>query len=296
MSKKVLITGATGDIGRAAVRESLALGLDVRAMVHSLDSRSETLKILGAQVVVGDLLEINTIRAAMEDVEAAYLVWPVKEGLIQAAVNFAQAAKEAGVATIINLSQRSANRHSKSWSCRDSFITEQVLNWSGLPVIHLRPTYFLEWLLYPWQLPFLRQGILRVPAGKGRHSPIAADDQGRAVAALLKNPKDHIGRTIPLSGPVEMDHEQMAAELSDALGRKITFLDLPIDEYCASIATMGVPPYVVQHLGGAMEDYQNGHMAGSDDNIARLTGLRSMTVGEYARLHSDVLNGSPDHP
>src|SRR3978361_2234686 len=129
----------------------------------------------------------------MEGVEAAYLVWPVKEGLIQAAVNFAQAAKEAGVSTIINLSQRSANRHSTSDSCRDSFITEEVLNWSGLPVIHLRPTYFLEWLLYPWQLPYLQKGILRMPVGQGRHSPIAANDQGRAIAALVKNAGAHIG-------------------------------------------------------------------------------------------------------
>jgi hypothetical protein len=91
-----------------------------------------------------------------------------------------------------------------------------------------------------------------------------------------------------------MDHEQMAAELSEALGRKFTYVDLPIDEYCTSIAAMGVPPYVVQHLGGAMADYQNGHMAGSDDNVERLTGRRSMTVGEYALLHSDVLNGNSD--
>jgi NAD(P)H dehydrogenase (quinone) len=295
MTGKVLVSGATGDTGRAAVRQSLALGLQVRGMARGIDSRSENLKIIGAEIVTGDLMEIDTIRAAMEGVDAAYFVWPVKEGLIQAAVNFAQAAREAGVSTIINLSQRSANRHSKSWSCRDSFITEQVLNWSGLSVIHLRPTYFLEWLLYPWQLPFLRQGSLRLPAGKGRHSPIAAEDQGRAVAALLQNPRDHIGQTIPLSGPVEMDHEQMAAELSEALGRKITYVDLPIDEYCASIASMGVPPYVVQHLGGAMEDYQNGHMSGRDDNIERLTGRRPMTVKEYASLHSDVLNGDSGH-
>jgi NAD(P)H dehydrogenase (quinone) len=291
MSAKVLISGATGDTGRAAVRESLTLGLDVRAMAHGSDSRSETLKILGAELVTGDLLEVDTVRAAMKGVGAAYFVWPVKEGLIQAAVNFVQAAKEAGVATVINLSQRSADRHSKSWSCRDSFIAEQVFDRSGLQIIHLRPTYFLEWLLYPWQLPFLRQGVLRLPAGKGRHSPIAADDQGRAVAALLRNPTDHVGRTIPLSGPVEMDHEEMAAELTKALGRKITFVDLPIDEYCASIADMGVPPYVVQHLRGAMAHYQNGHMSGSDDNIERLTGRRPMTVAEFALLHSDVLNG-----
>ena len=178
----------------------------------------------------------------MEGVDAAYLCWPVQPGLIHATVNFAQAAKEARVSTIINLSQRSANRESTSDSCRDSFIAEEVLNWSGLPVIHLRPTYFLEWLLYPWQLPYLQRGVLRMPVGKGRHSPIAADDQGRAIAALLKSPEGHIGKTIPLSGPVEMDHEQMAAELSEALGRKIVFQDLPIDEYCTSIEAMGVPP------------------------------------------------------
>jgi NAD(P)H dehydrogenase (quinone) len=291
MTKKVLITGATGDTGRAAVKESIALGLNVRAMVHSKDARSETLEQLGAEVVLGDLLEIDTIRAAMEGVDAAYFVWPVKPGLIQATVNFAQAAKEAGVKTVINLSQRSANRHSTSDSCRDTFLAEEVLNWSGLPVIHLRPTYFLEWLLYPWQLPYLQQGILRMPVGKGRHSPIAADDQGRAIAALLKNPETHIGSTIALSGPVEMDHEQMAAELSEALGRKIVFQDLPIDEYCASIEEMGVPAYIVEHLRGAMADYHVGRMSGADNNIEKLTGRRSMTVGEFALAHIDQLNG-----
>ncbi|MFK3796330.1 NmrA family NAD(P)-binding protein [Pseudomonas sp. NPDC088444] len=291
MSKKVLVTGATGDTGRAAVRESIALGLDVRAMVHTLDARSDALKALGAEVVVGDLLQIDTVRDAMQGVEAAYLVWPVQPGLINATVNFAQAAKESGVSTVINLSQRSANRESSSDSCRDTFIVEEVLNWSGLPVIHLRPTYFLEWLLYPWQLPFLQQGVLRMPVGKGRHSPIAADDQGRAIAVLLKDPQGHIGTTINLSGPVEMDHQQMAAELSEALGRTIVFQDVPVDEYVQSISEMGVPPYIVQHLDGAMRDYQNGRMAGADNNIEQLTGRRSMTVGEFARLHADRLNG-----
>jgi NAD(P)H dehydrogenase (quinone) len=295
MSKKVLISGATGDTGRAAVKEAIALGLTVRAMVHVKDVRSEALEGLGAEVALGELLEIDTVHAAMEGVDAAYLVWPVAPGLIHATVNFVQAAKETGVSTIINLSQRSANRFSTSHSCRDSFIAEQVLNWSGVPVVHLRPTYFLEWLLYPWQLPYLQQGILRMPVGKGRHSPIAADDQGRVIAALLRDPEGHIGKTIPVSGPVEMDHEQMARELTEALGRKITFRDLPIDEYCRSLEDMHVPPYVVQHLSGAMDDYQHGHMSGADNNVEKLTGRRSMTVAEFARAHADVLNGKPDN-
>ncbi len=292
MSKKVLITGATGDTGRATVREAIALGLDVRAMVRRLDERSAALAAQGAEVVVGDLFDINSIRAALESVAAAYFVYPVAPGLITATVNFAQAAKEAGTKAVINLSQRSQNRESTSESCRDTYIAEQVFNWSGVPVIHLRPTLFLEWLLYPWQLAYLKHGILRLPACKGRHSPIAVDDQGRAIAALLKNPEGHIGTSIDLSGPVEMDHEQMAAELSEALDRKIVFQDLPIEEYTASLIEMGLPPYVVQHFGGAMLDYQHGHMAGADNNVEKLTGRRSMTVGEFVKLHADQLSAN----
>src|SRR5262249_18365168 len=116
--------------------------------------------------------------------------------------------------------------------------------------------------------------------------------QGRAIAAVLKSPEDHIGTIIDLSGPVEMDYEQMAAELSEALGRKIVYQDLPIEEYTASLTAMGLPPYVVQHFGGAMLDYQHGHMAGADNNVEKLTGRRSMTVGEFAKLHADLLNSN----
>jgi uncharacterized protein YbjT (DUF2867 family) len=107
MKRKVLITGATGDTGRAAVKESIKRGLHVRAMVHRPDDRSMALEKLGAEVVVGDLHKIDEIRQALEGTEAAYLVYPVAHGLIDATVYFAQAAKEAGVSAIVNLSQRS---------------------------------------------------------------------------------------------------------------------------------------------------------------------------------------------
>ena len=64
-----------------------------------------------------------------------------------------------------------------------------------------------------------------------------------------------------------------------------------LGEYTASLTKMGVPAYVVQHFGGAMLDYQNGHIAGADNNVEKLTGRRSMTVGEFAKLHPNQLNG-----
>lgn len=286
MSRSVLITGATGDTGRPAVKESLRRGLHVRAMVHGKNDRAASLEQLGAEIVTGDFEQIDTIRQAMEGVDAAYFVYPVAPGLIEATVNFAQAAKEASVTAIVNLSQRSANRSSASHSCRDSWIAEQVMNWSGLPVTHLRPTYFLEWLLYPWQLPLLRENrIIQLPVGTGRHAPIAAEDIGRVVAALLESPAQHAGQTYPLFGPVEMNHEQMAAELTVALGVPIVFQNVSIDQYCSSLESLGVSAYVVQHFRGAMNDYQHGVMSGMNDNVERLSGKKPMSVTDFAKLH-----------
>jgi uncharacterized protein YbjT (DUF2867 family) len=290
-AKTVLITGATGTTGRAAVRESLALGLKVRAMVHSIDERSQALAELGAEIVVGDLLEINTIRPLVEGVGAAYFVYPIRPGLIYATVNFAQAVRETGGNVVLNLSQRSAHREATSNSSRDTYISEQVFNWSGIDVIHLRPTMFQEWFLYRWMVPYIQQGVLRMSAGRGTSSPVAAADQGRAIAALLLHPEDHIGTTIPLSGPAEMDHEQMAAELSEALGRKIVYQNPPVEEYAASLPQFGVPPYGVQHVRGTMTDYQKGRLSGADNNIEELTGKPPMTVGDFARAHAGLLNG-----
>lgn len=294
MSKNVLITGATGSTGRPAVRESIALGMTVRAMMRKKDARSEALEKLGAEMVVGDFFEINTLRDAMQGVEAASLCYPVAPGLIPATVNFGQAARETGIKLVLNMSQRSANRESTSDSCRDTFIAEEVLNWSGLPVIHLRPTMFLEWLLYPWALPYVQKGIVRLPVGKARHSPVAGEDQGRAIAHLFKSPEGYVGTRINLSGPVEMNHEQMAAELSEALGRKFVFEDVSLDEYCETAAKMGIPPYGINHFRGALTDYRNGRMGDADNNIEKITGRRAMTVGEFALAHADLINGTSE--
>jgi uncharacterized protein YbjT (DUF2867 family) len=96
----------------------------------------------------------------------------------------------------------------------------------------------------------LKKEFFGCPSAK-RHSPIGADDQGRVIATIVQSLTAHAGQTYPLFGPVEMDHEQMAAELTLALGRKIVFQNVSIADYCKSLEVMGLPAYVVQ--GPAIE-------------------------------------------
>ncbi|MEU4666835.1 NmrA family NAD(P)-binding protein [Amycolatopsis sp. NPDC023774] len=290
--RRVLVTGAAGGTGGAAVRESLALGLTVRAMVRTLDDRARALADQGAEVVVGDFQDVTTLRPALEGADATYFVHPMRPGLIQATVNFAREVKETGGLAALNLSQRNTSRESTGISTRETFLSKEVFTCSGVDVVHLHPTMLLEWFLYPWILPDLRQGKLRMPAGAGTASIVGAEDLGRAITALLKESGVHIGRTILLSGPAELGHAQMAVELSAALGREIVYEDCDLDEFVVTIAALGAPGYLVGSIRGIVIDYRAGRLGGADDTIEKLTGRRPMSVAEFTRKHAALLNGA----
>jgi NAD(P)H dehydrogenase (quinone) len=142
-----LITGATGKTGGYAANFLLQKGHRVRVLVRKEDGRSEALHKAGAEVVVGDLTDFASVRSALEGVTGAYFVYPIAPGLVEATAFFAQAAKEAKVSAVVNMSQISARRDATSHAAFNHWIGERVLDWAGLPVAHIRPTFFAEWLL-----------------------------------------------------------------------------------------------------------------------------------------------------
>ncbi|TQL56203.1 uncharacterized protein YbjT (DUF2867 family), partial [Subtercola boreus] len=235
----LLVTGANGSTGFAAVQALSGGGHTIRALVHRDDERADRLRELGAQIVEGDLLDIDSVHAALDGVSAAYFVYPVQPGLIDATAYFAQAATETGVQAIVNLSQRTARRDSGSHAARDHWIAERVFDWSGVPVTHLRPTLFAEWLLYD----FARQGVidhdvLALPFGDGQFAPLAAADQGRVIAAILSDPSPHAGKTYFLNGLTVMNGEQIAAALGEGIGRPIRYVPVPIRDFQAAVTAI----------------------------------------------------------
>lgn len=281
-SRKFLITGATGKTGVHTVRHLLEGGHAVRAFVHQEDARSEALRKQGAEVVVGDLLEHDDVIRAMEGVNGAYLCYPVRPGYIQATAYFADAARRAGVDVVVEMSQISAREDSKSHAARDHWIAERVIHWSGVPVVHIRPTFFSEWLVFPWVLDqIVQEGAITLPYGDGRHAPIAAEDQARLIAAVLAQPSGHIGKTYPLFGPVEMNQQQIADEIGKVLGRTIVYRPSTPDEYRAHLEQYHLPEFLIQHFLAIAIDYQNGIFSGMDGVIAEITGRAPQGIGEF---------------
>ncbi len=284
---RVLVTGAAGFTGGAAVDAALKLGLPVRAFVHSDDARAAALRARGVEVAIGDLSNIDSVRAALECVRAAYFVYPIRPGIIDATSYFAIAAKEAGVGAIVNMSQISARRDSKSHAAQDHWVAERVFDWSGVPATHLRPTFFAEWLIYPRSAEtIVKQKRIAIPFATGRHAPIAAEDQGRLIGRILADPAPHAGKTYQLFGPVEMDYYGIAAAVGEALGVEIAYTPISIDDFRSDLSEkQHYPPFLVQHLAEVAQDCRNGLFAGTNDVIERITAEPPMTVQAFVSRH-----------
>ncbi|KJK57806.1 NAD(P)H-binding protein [Saccharothrix sp. ST-888] len=288
-----LITGATGNTGKTTVQLLLERGHRVRALVHREDDRSRQLAATGAEIVVGDLLNLYDVSSAMRGVSGAYFCYPIAPGLLDATVTFAQAATEAGVRSVVNMSQISARREAVSNQARQHWLGERLLDRTTMLTAHLRPTFFAEWISWWWGRQG-DEGVLRLPFGSGRHAPVAGVDQAYVIAAILEKPEPHDRQTYPLHGPVEMDHYGIAMAVSRALGIPVTYEPISIEEFADGLASLGKPSHLIQHLSNVATDYQHGIFQGTN-NLIEVIGNRSpMTVEEFVidRRHDFDRNGS----
>lgn len=288
----ILVSGATGRTGGAAIDELLAMGKRVRAYVRTDDERAAALRARGVDVAIGDFTDIDDIRAAMDGIRAAYFLYPIAPGIISAAAYFAQAAKEAGVTAVVNMSQISARRASKSHAAQDHWLSERVFDWSGIATTHLRPTFFADWLVYPhFAKEIWSKKKIEFPFGEGRHAPISSDDQGRVIAHLLAKPEGHGGKIYTLHGPIEMNHTEIAAAMSEALGTKIEYAPTSIEEFKRKMEQQyRFPPFLVQHLVEVAQNYQDGIFAGTNDAVETITGTPALSVQAFVRKYRNAFS------
>ncbi|SEW27786.1 Uncharacterized conserved protein YbjT, contains NAD(P)-binding and DUF2867 domains [Chitinophaga sp. YR573] len=278
---KVLVTGATGKSGSVAINEMIKMGVSIRALVHSADERSDKLAAQGIEVMVGDLLNFDDISAAMKDIHSAYFCFPIlTPGVLQATAYFAQAAKDAGVKAIVNMSQVSARRDAKSNAAQDHWVGERILDMTGIPTTHLRPTFFDEWFLYIRE-DVQKKDTIVLPFGNGRWAPIDSADLGRVVARILTNPKEYEGKTFKLYGPEEYNVPEMSEILSEVLSRKIKYDPVSIEHFTESDAEKGAHSHFIQHVTHVAQDCIDGLFAGTNDSVETITGRKPTTLAEF---------------
>jgi uncharacterized protein YbjT (DUF2867 family) len=280
-----LVTGPTGVVGNYLTHLLLERGHEVRAFAHRADERSERLAEAGAQIFVGDLLDLAAVRAATDGVDGAYFSYPIVPGLLEATTIFAQASAEAAVGVIVNMSQKPARPDAGSNASRQHWLAERIFNNFSVPAAHIKPTFFAEWLIQ-----FLdADNTLRLPFADARHAPIAGRDQAYVVAGILEHPEAHDGKEYPLYGPVELNHFEIAEILSDELGVHITYQPVSIEAFANTMKQQGFDEHTVQHITNVAQDYLDGIFAGTNDVIEKVGNTTPTSVSEFARRNNEYL-------
>ncbi len=297
-----LITGAGGGIGsvsRGVVELLLADGQPVRAMAHRDDGRADALREIGAEVVVGDLTNPEDVANAMAGVDRMFFNMSVSPDYLTATSIVCAVAREAApVEVIVNMSQMTVSQMtltstSESHQHRLHWLAEHIIDWSGVPAIHVRPTVFMENPLFTALAAgsIRDRGVLVLPFGSGRTSPVAATDVARVVAALLRDPAGRIGSVYELTGPEILDIDGVAEQYARALGRPVTAEDMSLDDWTEQVLLpLGLPPHVEQHIATMARLHREGRYDRSTDDVAQITGTPAQTVERYVAAHADVFS------
>jgi NAD(P)H dehydrogenase (quinone) len=257
----ILVTGAgggVGGVGHRVVEQLSAKRIPVRAFVHHDDDRAADLHAMdGVDVVVGDLTNGRDVVAALDGCRRLYFALSVSPYYLEATVTVASAALDNGsVELLVNMSQMTVSQMkltstTESRQQRLQWLAEHVLNWSGLPVTHIRPTVFMENPLFGMlaTASIQHDGTMRLPFGDGRTSPVAARDVADVVTRVLTDdPARHVGHVYELTGAASRDMNAIAAEVSDDLKRPVTYVDVPFDQWLEH----DLKPL---HLGAHLQDH-----------------------------------------
>src|ERR1700738_5001826 len=284
--------GAVGGVGRCLTEFLLAEGYNVRALVRREDQRAAALRRIGAEVIVGDLTDLTSMHRAIEGCGRIYFGMSVSPAYLEATINTAAVARHHGVEAFVNMSQMTVSQMSIS-ETTDSpqhklhWLSEQALSWSGLPVVTVRPTVFLEGFFLQLVAPGVQTSdTLALPFGGGKTSPISAVDVARAVAVILADPAPHIGRIYDLTGPESTDLDHYARVFSEALGRPIRYRDVPLPAWSERLRQAGVPRHLLSHLSAMTELNKQGRYDRMTDTMYKLTGKEPTSMRDFVQLHA----------
>jgi uncharacterized protein YbjT (DUF2867 family) len=290
MTDKILVIGATGNVGSGVLATLAAQGADVRGLAHS-EAGATAVRNAGAEAVVADLADPGTLDAAFAGVETAFLLTRGEENQVEMARNAIEAAKRAGVRRIVRLSAFVPEPALETILGRQHDEIERLLRDSGIAYTILRPTFFMQNLMGGAQT-VASDGVLYLPFGDGAAGMIDVRDiVDSAVAALTG--EGHEGETYTLTGPASISVHEVAAALTRALGRDVSYVAVPVEAGVESLVGMGLPQFMADTFGELFVNFANNGANRTTDGVKRLTGHEARSIDDFARDFAQVFDAVP---
>ncbi|GGO00966.1 NAD(P)H-binding protein [Nocardia rhizosphaerihabitans] len=302
----ILITGAAGEIGavsRTMVEMLLEQGYPVRAFVRRDDERAQSLRQAGAEIFVGDLLNIADVTAALKGCRRIYFSMSLSPYYTDAVALMAAAARAKGdIEVFVNISEyeqsfmtlekmTAPEEERRAWlggliadwspQQRAHWVAEQMLDWSGVPTVNVRAAMFVENPILTWfALASLGNGELRLPFGDQPLAPIAGYDVAELCAKILVDPAPHLSKSYDLTGPELKDMHGYAQDYEAVLGRPVAYVPEDVETWNKTYVDSALSelPHTAEHLKTLTRLMSGGGYGGITDQLETLLGRPPKTV------------------
>ncbi len=285
----IFLTGATGTVGSPLLARLAQQGVPIRALAHSPAGR-ELIERSGVEAVDGDFDRPDTLEGAMAGCDHLFLLSPPHPDQPTREKAAIDAAKRAGVSHVVALSVMGADPASPVAFGRWHADIDAHLVGSGLGYTILRPAGFMQVHLLPVDT-IRSQGRWYGMAGEGAAGYIDVDDVAAVAAVALTSP-GHAAATYELTGPAAISMPQAAAVLSEVIGRSVDYVDVPPDQFRASLVGAGLPDWLADTLIPFYQAVRAGHAATVTNAVQEVTGRPARDYRQFAEAQKDVFTGA----
>ena len=280
----ILVTGATGKVGREVVRQLASAGVPARALVRDPIGAS-TIRIPGIEIAVGDLARPETLPPIFAGVERVFLLTPAAPDQVELQSNALEASRRAGARRIVKVSV-AGGPDAGTQIGRWHWATEKQIEASGLGFTFLRPTIYMQQML-SYARSIAETGTFSAPMGAGEVAIVDARDVAAvAVAALTEDGHDR--RIYDVTGPESLSWDAMADAISEAIGKRVAYAHVPPEYTRKQMIANGIPRWLVDDMLVLFASFREGYGAGLTTTVADVTKQKPRTFHQFAREFARV--------
>jgi uncharacterized protein YbjT (DUF2867 family) len=278
----ILITGASGNVGSEVLKQAAVAGLKIRAAYQSADKASAAPR--GVETVVLDYQKPETIRPALRGIDTVFLVGPPTSALPALEANVIDEVKSARIRRLVKLSALGGRKAIFPSLHRQS---EEKIEASGIPYTFMRPNGFMQNFVTYNAATIKSQNAFYGCQGEGAVSHIDIRDLAAAVVAVLSG-TGHEGKAYPLTGPEALTQQQVAEKLSKAIGRAISYVDLPAADVKKAMLASGMPEWTADAVLDLTRLYRDGGASLVDISLEQLIGRKPISFDQFARDYASA--------
>src|ERR687886_1925943 len=297
MAETILVTGATGTVGREVVKQLLSAkgerkeeDVIIKAAARSADD--SIFRNLGVQAIELDYNKPDTLSAALRGVDKLFLLTPFQSNMVDLTSNLVNEAKNAGIKYIVKQSVLGADAEPGIIPSRLHRQSEKIIEESGIPFTFLRPNFFMQNFVTFYSHSIKTQGAFYVPAGDAKASFVDVRDIAAVAVQVLNGNKNgeskHIGKAYDITGGEAISYGQAAEILSKQIGKKVNYVNISDEDTRKGMKDMGADDWTINSMIELFGTTRAGYLSEVSPAVEQITGNKPITFSQFARDYAEA--------